>query len=179
MRKKVRWPWSTRSSGSRRTTASLGVRWRLTSPQEIDQGRVGLRSAVAQKVAEALPGMNVGGAVVNGVTDKLLKQNDGISGLGRALDIDPLLDGLKENLSGKINALVYENAPRIVSESVDSEVCKLLATPVGDVAKQCEGQIQYARDRLIENYNRIIHTALHMAFSMINTTAVVKAVSWN
>ena len=144
------------------------------APEEIDQARLGLRSAVAQKVAEALPGMNVGGAVVIAVTDKLLKQNDGIRGLGRALNIDPLFDGLKENLSGKINALVNENAPRIVSESVDAEVCKLLATPVGDVAKQCEGQIQYVRDRLIENYNDMIRTALRMAFLMIDITAIVK-----
>lgn len=145
------------------------------APEEIEEVRLGLRRAVAQKVTEALPGMNIGGAVVNAVTDKLrAKQNDSIRGLGRALNIDALFDGLKENLTGKINALVYENAPQIVSESVDAEVCKLLATPIGDVARQFESQIQYARDQLIKNYNEMIRTALRMVFSMIDISAIVK-----
>jgi uncharacterized membrane protein YheB (UPF0754 family) len=144
------------------------------APEEIEQARLGLRRAVAQKVAEALPDMNVGGAVVNAVFDKLLKQNDGIRGLGRALNIDALIDGFKENLGGKINALVIENAPRIVSESVDAEVCKLMMMPIGDVARQFEDQIQYVRDRLIENYNGMIRSALRMAFSMIDISAIVK-----
>ena len=145
------------------------------APEEIEEARLGLRRAVAQKVAEALPGMNIGGAVVNAVTEKLrAKQNDTIRGLGRALNIDAFFDGLKENLTGKINALVYENAPQIVSESVDAEVCKLLATPVGDVARQFEGQIQFARDRLIENYNEMIRAALRMVFSMIDISAIVQ-----